>query len=100
LEAEPLPDRLAFAVGTNDSTFADHGMRWDNWGKNGHYAPIELAARSLAACVTFAAGWGTGSGIPLCSTSQSQQMVPTRLVAATMGGIDLGEFGTQQKNLG
>ena len=22
------------------STFADHGMRWDNSGKNGHYAPI------------------------------------------------------------
>jgi hypothetical protein len=34
------PDRLAFAVGTNGSTFADHGMRWDNSGKNGHYAPI------------------------------------------------------------
>ncbi len=24
------------------STFADHGMRWDNSGKNGHYAPIIL----------------------------------------------------------
>jgi len=34
------PDRLAFAVGGKDSTFADHGMRWDNSGKNGHYAPI------------------------------------------------------------
>jgi hypothetical protein len=34
------PDRLAFAVGSKDSTFADHGMRWDNSGKNGHYAPI------------------------------------------------------------
>ena len=22
------------------STFTDHGMRWDNSGKNGHYAPI------------------------------------------------------------
>jgi hypothetical protein len=22
------------------STFNDHGMRWDNSGKNGHYAPI------------------------------------------------------------
>jgi hypothetical protein len=34
------PDRLAFAVGVANSTFADHGMRWDNSGKNGHYAPI------------------------------------------------------------
>lgn len=34
------PDRLAFAVGGKDSTFADHGMRWDNSGRNGHYAPI------------------------------------------------------------
>jgi hypothetical protein len=34
------PDKLAMAVGTAGSTFADHGMRWDNSGKNGHYAPI------------------------------------------------------------
>jgi hypothetical protein len=34
------PDKLAFGVGTKGSTFADHGMRWDNSGKNGHYAPI------------------------------------------------------------
>jgi hypothetical protein len=34
------PDRLALAVGRQGSTFADHGMRWDNSGKNGHYAPI------------------------------------------------------------
>ncbi len=34
------PDRLALAVGGKDSTFTDHGMRWDNSGKNGHYAPI------------------------------------------------------------
>ena len=34
------PDRLALAVGESGSTFADHGMRWDNSGKNGHYAPI------------------------------------------------------------
>lgn len=34
------PDKLAFAVGGRGSTFADHGMRWDNSGKNGHYAPI------------------------------------------------------------
>ena len=34
------PDRLALAVGGSGSTFTDHGMRWDNSGKNGHYAPI------------------------------------------------------------
>jgi hypothetical protein len=34
------PDRLAFAVGSKGSTFIDHGMRWDNSGKNGHFAPI------------------------------------------------------------
>jgi hypothetical protein len=34
------PERLALAVGSRGSTFADHGMRWDNSGKNGHYAPI------------------------------------------------------------
>ena len=34
------PDRMALAVGRNGSTFADYGMRWDNSGKNGHYAPI------------------------------------------------------------
>jgi hypothetical protein len=37
------PDKLALAVGGTSSTFADHGMRWDNSGKNGHYAPIEWA---------------------------------------------------------
>jgi hypothetical protein len=34
------PDRLAFGVGSKGSTFTDHGMQWDNSGKNGHYAPI------------------------------------------------------------
>jgi len=34
------PDKLAFAVGAAGSTFSDHGMRWDNSGRNGHYAPI------------------------------------------------------------
>jgi hypothetical protein len=34
------PEKLALAVGGAGSTFADHGMRWDNSGKNGHYAPI------------------------------------------------------------
>jgi hypothetical protein len=34
------PDRMAFAAGRDGSTFADHGMRWDNSRRNGHYAPI------------------------------------------------------------
>ena len=34
------PDRMALAVGCSGSTFADYGMRWDNSGRNGHYAPI------------------------------------------------------------
>jgi hypothetical protein len=39
----PVADTLALAVGVKGSTFADHGMRWDNSGKNGHYAPINWA---------------------------------------------------------
>lgn len=35
------PDKLAFAVGASGNTFNDHGMRWDNSGRNGHYAPIK-----------------------------------------------------------
>lgn len=38
------PDRLALAKGRPGSHFADHGMRWDNSGRNGHYAPIRWAA--------------------------------------------------------
>jgi hypothetical protein len=34
------PDKLAPAVGSSGSTFGDHGMHWDNSGRNGHYAPI------------------------------------------------------------
>ena len=34
------PDKLALAVGASGSSFADYGMRWNNAGKNGHYAPI------------------------------------------------------------
>jgi hypothetical protein len=30
------PDKLAFAMGAQGNTFSDHGMRWDNSGKNGH----------------------------------------------------------------
>jgi hypothetical protein len=34
------PDRIALAVGRAGSTFGDYGMRWDNSGRNGHYAAI------------------------------------------------------------
>jgi hypothetical protein len=34
------PEKLALAVGAPGNTFSDHGMRWDNSGKNGHYAQI------------------------------------------------------------
>jgi hypothetical protein len=34
------PEGLAFAVGDAGSTWEDYGMRWDNSGKNGHYAPV------------------------------------------------------------
>ena len=39
------PDKLAFAVGARGSTFNDHGMRWDNSGRNGHYAPINWSGQ-------------------------------------------------------
>jgi hypothetical protein len=34
------PEGVSFAVGDEGSTWEDYGMRWDNSGKNGHYAPI------------------------------------------------------------
>jgi len=37
------PDKMALAVGSSGSTFADYGMHWDNSDKNGHYAPITWA---------------------------------------------------------
>jgi hypothetical protein len=40
------PDKLALAVGASGSIFTDHGMRWDNSGKNGHYAPIRWSNQS------------------------------------------------------
>ena len=33
-------ERWVFAVGDEGSTWQDYGMRWDNSGKNGHYAPL------------------------------------------------------------
>jgi hypothetical protein len=35
------PQGLAMAVGDEGSTYEDYGMRWDNSGKNAHYAPID-----------------------------------------------------------
>jgi hypothetical protein len=40
------PDKLALAVGAPGNTFNDHGMRLDNSGKNGHYAPIRWSNHS------------------------------------------------------
>ena len=39
------PDKLALAVGSSGNSFTDHGMRWNNSGKNGHYAPIAWSNR-------------------------------------------------------
>ena len=36
----PVNSSLALARGTG-STYADHGMQWDNTGKNGHYAAFQ-----------------------------------------------------------
>ena len=38
--AHPFASSVAMAVGEENSTWSDYGMRWDNSGKNGHYAPI------------------------------------------------------------
>ncbi len=34
------PEGVVMAVGESGSVWSDYGMRWDNSGKNGHYAPI------------------------------------------------------------
>jgi len=34
------PEGVVMAVGQPGSTWSDYGMRWDNSGRNGHYAPI------------------------------------------------------------
>jgi hypothetical protein len=35
------PAGVAMAVGEPGNTWEDYGMRWDNSGRNGHYAPID-----------------------------------------------------------
>jgi hypothetical protein len=37
------PTKLGFGVGGEESTYADYGMRWDNSGRNGHFASINWA---------------------------------------------------------
>jgi hypothetical protein len=34
------PEGVVMAVGEAGNAWSDYGMRWDNSGKNGHYAPI------------------------------------------------------------
>jgi hypothetical protein len=38
--AHPVSSSLALARGIQ-STYTDHGMQWDNTGKNGHYSAFE-----------------------------------------------------------
>jgi hypothetical protein len=40
------PDRMVMAVGAAGNTYADHGMRWDNSGRNGLYAPIRWSSQA------------------------------------------------------
>jgi hypothetical protein len=35
------PKKLALATGRPGSTYADYGLKWDNSGRNGHYAAID-----------------------------------------------------------
>jgi hypothetical protein len=39
------PDKLVMAIGLQGSTFSDHGMRWDNSRRNGHYASINWSGQ-------------------------------------------------------
>jgi len=34
------PDGVVMAIGDSGNTYTDYDMRWDNSGRNGHYAPI------------------------------------------------------------
>jgi hypothetical protein len=46
VNAHPFaPQGLVMAVGDEGSTWQDYGMRWDNSGKNGHYAPLSWSNR-------------------------------------------------------
>ncbi len=40
--ASPIaPEAVALARAVGGSTYTDHGLRWDNSGKNAHFAPIK-----------------------------------------------------------
>jgi hypothetical protein len=39
--AHPFAPSIVMASGDAGNTWADYSMRWDNSGKNGHYAPIK-----------------------------------------------------------
>ena len=39
------PDKLVFAMGAQGNTYSDHGMHWDNSGRNAHYAPINWSGQ-------------------------------------------------------
>ncbi|MCC7025280.1 MAG: DUF1326 domain-containing protein [Thermomicrobiales bacterium] len=39
------PEGVVMAVGDEGSVWSDYGMRWDNSGRNGHYAPIAWSNR-------------------------------------------------------
>lgn len=41
LNAHPLAPKMAMAAGSQDSTWSDYGMKWDNSGKSGHYATVK-----------------------------------------------------------
>jgi hypothetical protein len=34
------PQGVVMAIGEDGSTWSDYGLRWDNSGRNGHYAAI------------------------------------------------------------
>jgi hypothetical protein len=41
VNAHPFaPAGVVMAVGDDNSTWSDYGMKWDNSGRNGHYAPV------------------------------------------------------------
>lgn len=39
-----FPEGVALAAGDDGSAWSDYGLRWDNSGKNGHYAPFNWAS--------------------------------------------------------
>lgn len=47
VDAHPFnPQGVAMASGDQGSTWTDYGMRWDNSGKNAHYAPVSWSSAS------------------------------------------------------